>query len=64
LKKLFKHFSFYLLTFLSWTSFLFDFCVAYWSNRAAPENAEPPLLFSFHYEIGKWMCLWADTGFD
>jgi len=45
-------------------SFLFDFHVAYWSNRAAPENAEPPLLFSFHYEIGKWMCLWADTGFD
>lgn len=43
--------------------FLLDSCVAYWPNRAAPENAEPPLLFSFHYEIGKWICLWPDTGF-
>ena len=44
-------------------SFLLDLCVAYWPNRAVPENAEPPLLLFFHYGVGKWVCLWPDTGF-
>lgn len=37
--------------------------MAYWPNRAVPENAKPPLLLFFHYGVGKWVCLWPDTGF-